>query len=377
MTSFPDKKNFAALNRREFLCGLGMTAGALLAAPMLGACSTLPPVDVCTLPSDGLRQRAQSIGRHFGIATQSSFLSNQQFACAIAREANMLVPEGELKWRFVQPDDGAFDFSGYDKLQAFATQHGMTMRGHTLLWHRALPDWALERLNNRDRVEDMLATHINAVMKHTAPHITDWDVVNEAVRPEMRRIDGLRDSPWMHALGPYYIELAFTLAAAANPNARLVYNDFDFEFAHSRKRRRSVLGLLEHLKKRNVPVHALGLQSHLACHRPLGGRDFTDFLREVRAMGIEVIVTELDVSTRKLTGSDTDIAQAAANYTRQYIDLLQHDAPLDTLLSWGLSSRYTYLRGKEPIVAPLPLDADMQRLPLWHVLHNHWLGRVA
>jgi len=51
------------------------------------------------------------------------------------------VPESELKWDGVEPSPGRSDFSAPDRLLAFAREHRLAMRGHTLLWHEQLPGW--------------------------------------------------------------------------------------------------------------------------------------------------------------------------------------------------------------------------------------------
>jgi GH35 family endo-1,4-beta-xylanase len=45
------------------------------------------------------------------------------------------------------------------------------------------------------------------------------------------------------------------------------------------------------------------------------------------------------------------------------------------LLTWGLSDRYTWLRQTQPDIAgALPLDADLNRGPMWVTLKERWLG---
>ena len=47
---------------------------------------------------------------------------------------------------------------------------------------------------------------------------------------------GLRPCVWTEHLGPDYVKIAFRAAAAADPRARLVVNDYDLEFAGARSR---------------------------------------------------------------------------------------------------------------------------------------------
>src|SRR5262249_11298936 len=156
------------------------------------------------------------------------------------------------------------------------------MRGHTLVWHDANPAWLEGKLGNRAAAEALLKMHIQRVVAHTSPFIKQWDVVNEAISPHSTRPDGLRDSVWLRALGPSYIPFAFRRANEADPSLELVYNDYGWKYGDGNGfyRRKHTLKLLEKLKKEKVPVHALGLQSHLKTHIPLGGQEFTHFLSE-------------------------------------------------------------------------------------------------
>ena len=88
-----------------------------------------------------LRNRAAARGLFYGCAAGSYQLNDGDSRQALAREANMLVPEYELKREIVEPRPGQFDYSGADALATFAGAHGMKMRGHTLVWYAANPPW--------------------------------------------------------------------------------------------------------------------------------------------------------------------------------------------------------------------------------------------
>jgi len=114
-----------------------------------------------------------------------------------------------------------------------------------------------------------------------------WDVVNEAVEPADARPDGLRKSPWLDLIGPEYIELAFQTAAKADPQAKLTYNDYGIELDTQEHivKRGQVLLLLRRLKARGVPLHAVGVQSHLQADGPQPGAGLLAFIREAASWG--------------------------------------------------------------------------------------------
>jgi endo-1,4-beta-xylanase len=123
-----------------------------------------------------------------------------------------------------------------------------------------------------------------------------------------------------------------------------------------------------------VPVHALGLQSHLETQRPLGGRSFMFFLRDVRSLGLKVFITELDLHISGLSGRTDDKIRGAQGYVRRYLDMVQDDGDVSMLLTWGLSDRHTWLAMRhENVRGALPLDSDFNRGPLWTALAEAWL----
>jgi endo-1,4-beta-xylanase len=202
-------------------------------------------------------------------------------------------------------------------------------------------------------------------------------VVNEAVHPHSPRPDGLRSTLWLKALGPDYISLAYRIAHEADQGLTLVYNDYGTEHgdADGRRKRQCVLRLLEKCIKEGVPIHAFGLQSHLDAHRPLAGNEFTSFLKEVRALGLKIYITELDLNAMRLSGPINDRIKLAQNYVSTYLDMVQKDGIVDMLLTWGLSDRYTWLRGTyKDVAGALPLDREMRRNLLWYSLKKSWLG---
>ena len=56
-----------------------------------------------------------------------------------------LSPGNELKWEYVEPEPGEFDFSHADRMLDFAERHGAELRGHALVWHWQMPRWVWSR----------------------------------------------------------------------------------------------------------------------------------------------------------------------------------------------------------------------------------------
>jgi endo-1,4-beta-xylanase len=326
--------------------------------------------------SDALRKRAAAKGLLFGAAVQSRQLSlDVNFAAHFAQECSALVPESELKWKTLRPNLETYNFTPADKLLKFAQAHAIQFRGHTLVWHEALPLW-VESVMNSVNAKQLLTDHITTVVKHYAGKIHSWDVVNEAIEPRDGRSDNLRNTPWLLMLGPDYIEMAFRTAAKADPNAMLVYNDFglDYDTPSGDAKRAAVLKLLEHLKSKDTPIHALGIQAHLYRDNPrFNPAKFRSFLKDVASLGLKILITEMDVTDKTLP-KDIQIRDrmVAAAY-EDYLSVALEEPAVIAVLTWGLSDRYTWLSSHDPrkdgaSARPLPLDKNLKRKLAWNAI---------
>ncbi len=325
-----------------------------------------------------LGQRSAAKGLIYGAAVRQSVLSsNKDIAAVVVRECAMIVPEWELKWNFQRPTPTTFDFSAGDWLANFAQNHRILFRGHTLVWHEpaAMPSWFSSFINS-ENAQQMLLEHITTVVSHYAGKIHSWDVVNEAINVSDRRSDGLRNTPWLQFLGADYIEMSFRAAAAADPKALLVYNDYglDYDTAKAEAKRTVVLKLLERLKSKGTPIHALGIQAHLSGDETIfNPQKFRNFLSKVASLGLKILITEMDVTDKNLPLDVAVRDHIVAGVYEDYLSAALDEKAVIAVLTWGLSDRYTWLTEFEPRsdhapVRPLPLDDQMQRKLAWNAI---------
>jgi endo-1,4-beta-xylanase len=277
----------------------------------------------------------------------------------------MVVPENDLKWNVLRPTAGSFSFERADAVMQFAAQHGISVRGHTLVWHEALPAWFGSTVR-ADNAEQLLREHISTVVGRYAGRMHSWDVVNEAISMEDGRADGLRRTVWLEKMGPDYIEKAFRMAAAADPQAMLVYNENMLEYSWSGSKRTAVLALLRDLRSRGVPVHALGIQAHLNPNHTLDLPGLRTFLAEVAALGLKVIVTELDVTDSPFPADAAARDEAVASLYGQFMDAVLAGKATVAVVTWGLSDKYSWLQSNRPRddglpVRGLPFDQTLGR----------------
>lgn len=374
-------------NRRNFLFSL--SALATIGAVRIGQsfyksqqrqAPNDPQRDFTTSQRPSLKERAAKKGLIYGAAsTNINLSSDSQHAAAIVQNCSILVPEWEFKWTAgsanLRPDSENFDFTAADWTVDFATTHNLLVRGHTLVWHESLPNW-FEKTVNSKNAEQILTKHIQTFVKRYAGKIHSWDVVNEAISINDGLPNKLRKTPWLNLLGPEYIDLAFRLTAAADPDALLVYNEkgLDYDAQIYDQRRTAVLKLLERLQSQGTPIHALGTQAHLSPgNNKFNPQKLRQFLRDVASLGLKIMITELDVSDKYLPG-DINIRDriVAATY-EDYLSVVLDEPAVIAVITWGLSDKYTWLNEFAPRQdgkpsRPLPLDTQMQRKLAWNAI---------
>ena len=351
----------------------------LAALPVLAVAGTVRAAglrpSILDRSKDGLRAFAAARGIQFGAASASYQLRDDAFAHALVREAAVLVPEYELKRGVVEPARGQFDFSGCESLVSFAAANGLAVRGHPLVWHKRNPAW-LEEAVLAARDARLITDYIATVIGRFKGRIASWDVVNEFIAPQDGRKDGLRESFWLKAFGPSYIDEAYHAARAASPDAMLVYNDWGCEAgaAGNDRFRAATLNFLESALARGVPIDALGLQGHLAAFGPqVDQTKLARFLDQVRGLGLRILVTEHDVDD---SGGPSDAGErdrAVADASRKFLDVMLDNRATVAVLTWGLSDRFLEPPGWRARLAGywprmLPLDSDLARTPMWHAM---------
>ncbi|WFE40786.1 endo-1,4-beta-xylanase [Micromonospora sp. WMMD998] len=260
------------------LLSTGLLAG-VLAAGM--AVALAPTASAGTT----LRASAAEKGRYFGAAVATNKLSDNTYVTVLNREFNSVVAENEMKWDATEPQQGRFNYSGGDRLVSHARANGMSVRGHALLWHQQQPGWA-QGLSG-SALRNAAINHVTQVATHFRGQIYAWDVVNEAFADGGS--GGRRDSN-LQRTGNDWIEAAFRAARAADPGAKLCYNDYNTDGINAKST--GVYNMVRDFKSRGVPIDCVGFQSHLGTTIP---GDYQANLQRFADLGVEVQITELDV----------------------------------------------------------------------------------
>lgn len=368
-------------SRRGLLAGAAASLAAG-AAPAAAAAQPFGPLGRPSWSPDGLQAAAAAKGLTYGCEVPfHRFDATPAYRQAVARECGLLVCGTEMKMEEVLPAPGRTAFARGDAILNFARGNGQGMRGHTLVWHGALPPWVQPLLARASaaQAEDFMRRWIETVAGHYRGRIVAWDVVNEILGNEgdPDRGGGLRDSPWLAAIGPGYVDLAFRILHETDPKAAGTWNEDAVEqgVPWMEAKRTKVLRRLEGMRARGVPIRRFGLQSHLTSTIPIDQAQLRRFLHEIGQMGLGIEVTEFDIDDRAFPADVPTRDRMVADFARRYLDVvLAEPATLD-IVSWDIYDPDTWLNDhpqrKRPDGLPqraLPLDAGFQRKPLWHAM---------
>jgi endo-1,4-beta-xylanase len=348
------------MRRREFV--LGAVGTSLVAALPADTFAAQPPIP-------------------YGAAIRVHHLSDDPaYRQAILEHCQIIVGEGGLKWVDLRPDRTTFDFTMADEQMAFAIENGLEMRGHTLIWYAAMPDW-VEGITSAEEARTTLVGHIETVVGRYKGRIRSWDVVNEPIADHPSGNEIIRESVWQRHLGPDYIELALRTAASVDPAAQLVINEYDVEQPtdRSRARRKAFLDLVRSLKQRGAPLHAIGLQGHLRGELDIDRSGLTSFVAELVSMDLEILVTELDVIDKDLPGPEAERDAIIASRAKDFLGAIGAVTRPKAVISWGITDKYTWVpiwftRDDGRPNRPLPLDSNYAEKPLMQAIKDFTNG---
>ncbi|KAB2976106.1 1,4-beta-xylanase [Streptomyces sp. SS1-1] len=302
-----------------------------LAAGVLGLTAALVPPTNADAAESTLGAAAAQSGRYFGVAIASGKLGDSTYTSIANREFNSVTAENEMKIDATEPNRGQFNFSSADRVYNWAVQNGKQVRGHTLAWHSQQPGW-MQSLSGSSLRQAMI-DHINGVMNHYKGKIAQWDVVNEAFADGS---SGARRDSNLQRTGNDWIEVAFRTARAADPSAKLCYNDYNVENWNWAKTQ-AMYNMVKDFKSRGVPIDCVGFQSHFNSGSPYDS-NFRTTLQNFAALGVDVAVTELDIQ-----GASSSTYAAVVN------DCLAVSRCLGVTV-WGVRDSDSWRSGDTPLL---------------------------
>lgn len=243
-------------------------------------------------------------------ASLSHLVADKKYAqLMLGSEFGRITPENGMKPQDIQPIEGVFSFQEADALVDAAIRHGLEVHGHAAMYDKALPQWMNDLPHqteaDKQRLREVLWTHIHRSVGHFKGRVQSWDVWNELLSGFNNEVT-LSSNPFTRGLGEEALDIAFHAARAADPNAKLFINDFGLE-TNPQGRGLFMLGLVTRARLRGVPIDGVGIQGHVyeMPRDSINPLVLATLMATAAAQGLEVRVTELDV-----TGQNGSAAQA-------------------------------------------------------------------
>jgi len=289
---------------------------------------------------------AAQTGRYFGAAIAAGRLGDATYTRILSTEFNAVTPENEMKWDATEPSQGRFTYTGGDRILNQGIAIGAKVRGHALLWHNQQPGWAQTLSGNALRTAAI--NHVTQVATHYKGKIYAWDVVNEAFADGG---SGARRDSNLQRTGNDWIEAAFRAARAADPAAKLCYNDYNTDGINAKST--GIYTMVRDFKTRGVPIDCVGFQSHLGTSIDA---TYQANLQRFADLGVDVQITELDISQGGTqAGIYTTVTRACLAVTR-----------CTGITVWGIRDTDSWRGGDNPLL----FDGSGNKKPAYTAVLN-------
>lgn len=328
-------------------------------------------------------------------------LNQVQENIIISKEFNTITAENCMKPLFLLDQNGNYNFEESDKFVDYALENNLTIVGHTLVWKNSAPEWFFkdEKGNtiSREILILRLKDYIKTVVSRYKGKISYWDVVNEAVdvfkSDDNKSYAALKPSPWYDIIGEDYIKIAFEAAHDADPNCKLIYNDYNM---YQSEKTDFIIDMVNNLKSEGVPIHGIGSQGHMFLNHP--SLDKVEYwLRKISDANIPLHITELDVSVLpnawKHRGASVEdrfdlaqkynpypnfipsskLKQQAKRYKSLFKLFLKYSHTIERVTFWGVwdgNSWRNYLPMKGRTDYPLLFDRNFKPKPAYFTLKD-------
>ena len=330
-----------------------------------------------------------SLGAHFkdlfylGAAINENTILglDPKSATIVNSEFNTITPENSLKWMFIQPKPNKFNFKAADKYVEMGLKNNMYIVGHALVWHAQLADF-MQNIDNSAEARKHVDNHINRLVSRYKGKIDAWDVVNEAFEED----GSLRASVFYKNMGENYIEEVFRITEKADPDADLIYNDYNL---YKPEKRAAVLKMVKNFKSNGTKINGVGVQAHWDLKSP-SLEEIEQIILDIHAEGVSVSFTELDISVlpnpwemvgaevtqnfSKFEGDpkmnpypnglpDTVQEKLAKRYQDIFNLFVKHSDKINRVTFWGVMDKHSWLNDwpiKGRTNYPLLFDRDYQ-----------------
>jgi len=247
----------------------------------------------------------------------------------VSAEFGLAVLDEHFKFYYLQPDQGKFSYGLAEQELSIARNAGMKTRGQALIYGRSDWKWSkwLKTLP-QDQLEQTLRTHVTTVVNKFKGRINEWVVDNEY---------GLEDDELARRL-PNYFLIAFEAAEKADPNAVLIHNVPISNLDVVNQTAKDQFNSIPAKNKR------LGIQLHMNGSAAIN-KD--KMIATLRAYGVPIEITELDVNMKDVSDSPEVREQKQAEYLQIVIDAIIESGVCTGINFWETGDKNSWLEATD------------------------------
>ncbi len=334
-------------------------SGSIDAAPLPAPTITSCPTAVVPLPTTsgtGTLRGAAAVS-HPGMYIGASVTGKEAYAVDAEQQItagsqfNLIASSNQMWWSAVENEPYTFDFCSGDTFVAYAQAYHQSLRYHNLLsgnpTNGQTPNWVISPVLpwTGTSLSAVLKQWITTVIDHYRGKVAIFDVGNEAT-------DGNgnpQDNVFAKTIGyPRYVEQAFQYARGDNPQATLLYDDFNDWWG---AKHTAVQNLITDLKNTGNAPDAVGMEFFGTGPWILPGSgspqsvDLPSVMSGFASLGVKTAVTQMTVPWFTTTGTDplpNDPFWTAQANTYQYVlnSCLAPASNCFMFMTWGVSDTY-------------------------------------
>lgn len=358
------------MKKQSIIIGLLLSAGAI--ASIVYAYSKRSRVpDLPDPPLYVLAQKHDITIGNFAIYTRLNEIPYREI---LTSEHNLALADNTPNWYFIgggiRPTKETFNFREMDEVVNFAKQNNMKLEAHHYLWgeEKWLPDWLKNGNFSKQELSNLIQEHIATVGGRYRGRIDTWTVVNETFT-RRQNIYGLNDWWYDQFKDDSFIDDAFRWARQADPNAKLLINDFNNEGINDVSN--AMYDYVKSAKERGVPIDGIGMQMHIDGTHPPTKDEVKSNMKRFYELGVDIYITEFDVNMNDVKARSDSKDQIQANIYYEMARACVESPGCKSFAMLGITDKETwYSHMGLPDPRPLPFDKQYKPKPAYFALRR-------
>ncbi|GHU87767.1 hypothetical protein FACS1894202_02650 [Clostridia bacterium] len=281
---------------------------------------------------------------------------------------NTITTGNAMKPESLSKAKDTYDYTEADAIYAAARDAGMLLHGHTLAWHQQSAEWLNAPGTTRAEAETNLKNYITAVATHFKGELTSWDVLNEAIddgsnslRTNVNWYTAYANGAGNGQGGSDYVYDAFKFARETDPDVILYYNDYNLDYAAKAD---AVVALVKSVNDRWIAegntgllIQGVGMQGHYTAQTSASNVETS--IKKFIELGVELSITELDVTTAATDGKITDAGEKAqaVTYAQLFQVFRKYAEHITRVTIWGIDDASSWRASQAPLLFNKDLTA--------------------